>query len=687
MKTRIMSVVLTVVMLLALVPMSAFAAGAASLPAAVNGVITLTDDINLTAQQIISTDTIIKGDANGAKITSAVEDLFKVTSGATLTLGENLTIETTESILWANGGTINIEGATLKSTHASHALGFASNGGVINMKSGSVNSKWTSLTASGTNSKVNISGGSIVSTDSNVAISKNDAIVTISGGSSTSLTTANFAALWGRKDSTYTGNAGKFVVTGGTISGKNAISLENASTAELSGGNYTGTVAVQSGCDLDVSGGTFDDINVLSYLTDDADVDVVLTKDATLSKAVNIKGKVDIKATSAAKLNVTAEDALTVTGEINLGENLTVEGTDSVLWAKGGTININGAALKSTHTGHALGFASNGGEINMNSGSINSYWTSLTASGAESEVNVNGGTLVSTNSNVVLAKDNAVATISGGSNATLTTENFAALWSKNGGKLVVNGGAISGKDAISTEANASAEVTGGNLTGLMVVGTGSTLKISGGIINGDVAKRDGATNATIEITGGTFTDDVTEYLPDNLNQGVDGTVYSNKSVTIVNGTASADIAVKGDVICIDADDIIGGKHFMYWEIIAEDGSAIEFVTGGRTTEIASFKMPNCNVTIKAVYRAVLPMFMHSIIVVDSDYGTTSPTGIMLVMQGLSHKFTFTPDEGCEIVDVLINGESVGAVDSYRLTVNEFVNTVEAIYAPITDADA
>ena len=166
---------------------------------------------------------------------------------------------------------------------------------------------------------------------------------------------------------------------------------------------------------------------------------------------------------------------------------------------------------------------------------------------------------------------------------------------------------------------------------------------------------------------------------------LDADYLFDRKITVKNGTASKTIATRNEVIYIDASDFIGGgKQFMYWEVESE--GEVVFVSGGKTTDNASFIMPDADVTLTAVYetRAVLPMFMHSIIVVDSDYGTTSPTGIMLVMQGLSHKFTFTPDAGCEIVDVLINGESVGAVDSYRLTVNEFVNTVEAIYAPIVD---
>jgi len=491
MKKRILSVVLTVVMLLALVPVSAFAAGTA-LPAPVTNssgkkVITLTQDITLSENVsllkanvdyiTVSGNVTLKGDADGAKITADnIEDLFQVTAGNTLTLGENLTIVTTESILYANGGTINIDGATLKSTHTSHALGFAANSGVINVNSGAIDSYWTALTASGANSKINVSGGSVVNSATNLVLARDGAIATISGGT---LTTGDYAALWAYKKNT--ANGGKFVITGGTITGANSVSLEGNSEAEISGGNFNGSVALKENCELEISDGNFSDI--------------VFTTDTA---------------------------------------------------------------------------------------------------------------------------------------------------------------------------------------------TGASINISGGTFAGKIENRNA--NATIEITGGTFATDVTDFLVGNINQNQNGVIGTVHTITMVNGTASADESVFGNVICIDADDIIGGKQFMYWEVKTADGRPVQFI-GGKANEISSFIMPDCDITVTAVYRAVLPMFMHSIIVVDSDYGTTSPTGIMLVMQGLSHKFTFTPDEGCEIVDVLINGESVGAVDSYRLTVNEFVNTVEAIYAPIVEGDA
>ena len=186
--------------------------------------------------------------------------------------------------------------------------------------------------------------------------------------------------------------------------------------------------------------------------------EIVVTGDITLTEVITISGNVTIKANSAVTITSSAEDALTVTGTLTLGENITIDATESILYANGGTINVEGAALKSTHQTHALGFAANGGVINMKSGSINSYWTGLTASGTGA-VNISGGSVESTNSNAVLAKGGATATVSGGA---VKTGEFVTLWAKDSGKLVVTGGTITtGNNAISLESNATANVTGG----------------------------------------------------------------------------------------------------------------------------------------------------------------------------------------------------------------------------------
>lgn len=48
-------------------------------------------------------------------------------------------------------------------------------------------------------------------------------------------------------------------------------------------------------------------------------------------------------------------------------------------------------------------------------------------------------------------------------------------------------------------------------------------------------------------------------------------------------------------------------------------------------------------------------------------GSISPSGSVLVDHGANQTFTFTPDSGYRVFDVLVNGSSVGAVSSYTFT--------------------
>lgn len=60
-------------------------------------------------------------------------------------------------------------------------------------------------------------------------------------------------------------------------------------------------------------------------------------------------------------------------------------------------------------------------------------------------------------------------------------------------------------------------------------------------------------------------------------------------------------------------------------------------------------------------------------------GSISPKGKVTVQQGLRKTFTITPDEGYEIADVLVDGESVGAVESYVFRQVSRRHTIEAVF--------
>ena len=61
-------------------------------------------------------------------------------------------------------------------------------------------------------------------------------------------------------------------------------------------------------------------------------------------------------------------------------------------------------------------------------------------------------------------------------------------------------------------------------------------------------------------------------------------------------------------------------------------------------------------------------------------GAISPSGSVQVVRGGDKTFTITPGEGYEIADVLVDGESVGAVSSYTFENVRARHTIEAVFA-------
>lgn len=71
------------------------------------------------------------------------------------------------------------------------------------------------------------------------------------------------------------------------------------------------------------------------------------------------------------------------------------------------------------------------------------------------------------------------------------------------------------------------------------------------------------------------------------------------TVTVVGGTADKTSAKAGDTVTITADDATGETAFLQWEMLED----VEFARGDALT--TTFKMPNHDVTVTSVYRAIL----------------------------------------------------------------------------------
>ena len=65
-----------------------------------------------------------------------------------------------------------------------------------------------------------------------------------------------------------------------------------------------------------------------------------------------------------------------------------------------------------------------------------------------------------------------------------------------------------------------------------------------------------------------------------------------------------------------------------------------------------------------------------------ENGKVSPSGDLSVRSDLGQTFVFTPDKGCRVADVLVNGKSVGALRSYTFATARSDQTIEVVFEKI-----
>lgn len=73
--------------------------------------------------------------------------------------------------------------------------------------------------------------------------------------------------------------------------------------------------------------------------------------------------------------------------------------------------------------------------------------------------------------------------------------------------------------------------------------------------------------------------------------------------------------------------------------------------------------------------------MHNIVSSAGQGGTISPSGEEFVQAGENKEYTITAFEGYVILDVKVDGNSVGAVTTYTFEDVQASHTIEAIFIP------
>lgn len=259
---------------------------------------------------MVSATTSVTINLNGHKITNKVGDTFTVNSGSSLTIeGEGIVDNVTHARACIyNNGKVLLDGGTytrsLENGQSDTNAGGNSYYNILNHGEMTINQsvsvsqsgKFSSMIASGyydysntnprnghvegTNDaapKLTINGGTF-SGGLNTIKNDDGATLEIKGGTFNNMSQATVQ------------NHHVTTISGGTFNcsgAKYAVDNEGHNDAEqdmgdmtISGGTFSGLMLnVGNGADMTITGGTFSDLSALSYLQDNANVNVVLNKD------------------------------------------------------------------------------------------------------------------------------------------------------------------------------------------------------------------------------------------------------------------------------------------------------------------------------------------------------------------------------------------------------------------------
>ena len=114
------------------------------------------------------------------------------------------------------------------------------------------------------------------------------------------------------------------------------------------------------------------------------------------------------------------------------------------------------------------------------------------------------------------------------------------------------------------------------------------------------------------------------------------------------------------------------------EDVLVDGASVGAVRSYTFTDVQA------NHTIIATFeRNSLPIHYYTITATAGEGGAIAPDGTVRVAQGADRTFTISAAEGYVIADVLVDGESIGAVDSYTFENVRQNHTIEARFQPVS----
>ena len=445
------------------------------------------------------------------------------------------------------------------------------------------------------------------------------------------------------------------VVMTGVVEGYTSITRVTGGhfTNKKSGDNIFHGYGKATSDNFEVSGGTFNKKVPDGYFADG--LTCAKNSDGTYGVATAIAQIDSTRYTSLKAAIAAAKSGKTIQLLNDTTENITINASKQI------TLDLNGHTLNGG-TGTAKAAILNKGTVTITDTSADKTGTiKRDDQGVAGETSYyvidNNGTMVIDQANVVnnsgakgssLIRNGGVdnvssLTINGG---TFEQQNFIAVKNDGNGELTINGGTLTSKQAVVQNWN-KAQILGGNLTGgylwtdsyteagtigETVIGgdaqfTGtiymdvmspnpSTLKIEGGkldVTKWTVTPAAAAANATIAVSGGTFTAAVPEnycaagYVPATNADGTYGVAVGKFTVQVTSRTTTSDSPVANvsgggsDVTYADGTTVtasaISGYNFVGWFVNDYSGTPY-------STDLTCTVKPTDNCTMIAVYEPV-----------------------------------------------------------------------------------
>ena len=320
-------------------------------------------------------------------------------------------------------------------------------------------------------------------------------------------------------------------------------------------------------------------------------------------------------------------------GSMTLND-VTATSTEAVLSASNSTVVVNGGNFKTTETRSC--FSCNAANLTINKGTAtDGTFASEGASCIQNSwgrVEINGGTITSDADCTI--KNRGSLRMNGGTVATSNAEGTVIDCTGNFGDTWINGGTIKGgKDGILLKDLGSSEVTlknaafENNTQSNIHLGAGQKINIKKTFTGTATILTDDPSlgrHITLENEDLSYQNKLKLVSVDpryiiGYKRGDDGVEYrylapaNGKIVTAENAKATANIGAgeqeldtttvvpEGKDVTVTAD-LQEGAEFLGWSAVRADGEALDWTPARDDPQTITFTMPDCNVTVEALYR-------------------------------------------------------------------------------------